>query len=136
MVRDPVVGTLVGISVARVGSERTSEIEFLVGDLFDLFTHKVVTRLTHTTVSVPVVERVPGTSHTDSSDPDVVPLAETTVLVEVLVKSTLRSHKQDAGKSSHVVDLSHGALTAVGGIVSGVPEGEVSLGAHASLSVD
>lgn len=84
----------------------------MVGDLPHLFTHEVVSRHAYTAVSIPIVVGVLRASRAHSSDLDVTPLAEATVLKEVLVLSAFRSHERRAALIRGVVNFIDLALTA------------------------
>lgn len=131
-----VIRTLIGICVSRICGERTSEIELLVGDLLDFLANEVISGHADTAVSVPVIEREPGAPDTDSSDSDIPSLTEATVLIEIFVESTFGWDKENARKGCKIVGFSHGALSAVGAVISVVSEGEVAIGADTGLSID
>lgn len=84
----------------------------MVGDLPHLFAHEVISRHAYTAVRIPIVVGVLRASRAHSSDLDVTPLAEATVLKEVLVLSAFRSHEGRAALISGVINFIDLALTA------------------------
>lgn len=105
-------GGLVGVVAAGVADEGTSGIVVLVGDLPDLLSHKVESRVADAGVRIPVVGGMFRAGNADSSDSDISNFAETAVLEEIFVSSALRRSEGVTALSVFIIDLVKGTLQA------------------------